>query len=206
MTPPAAEPKTIPAGSSSPTSTPPPAPNPPGITAPALGIRSATPSTPTTGTGYGNGGGSAGGPPPSDPLDESGSTHSDSDGPGREPPELGRLKLGKQPLRDVFRGLMLGASLAAHQRLATTAAEQEAGVWLMDEDEAAGIADPLASIANRHAGDAVINADAADLIAAGVAAAAYLVGNSIEAFKIRWSLRRARRAGTETDQSLGDSE
>lgn len=137
--------------------------------------------------------------PPSDPLDEGPTSipsGSDDAGPERE---LGNLKLGKKPLREVFRGLMLGASMAAHQRLATLEAERQAGVWLMDEDQAAAIADPLANIANRHAGDAVINADTADLLAAGVAAAAYLIDNSITAIKLRWGLRRARRAGMATE-------
>jgi hypothetical protein len=130
---------------------------------------------------------------PADPL--STGTPWASDEPAADP-DASPLKLKQKPLAEVIRGLVLGATVAIHHALARTHEEQLAGVWLMDgEDEAAGIADPLAKVANRHAGGTLVNPDASDLIAAGVAAAGYVISNAVKAFQIRRSVSRMRRAG-----------
>jgi hypothetical protein len=140
-----------------------------------------------TASGSSAGSASAAAPLPSDPLDEDGSTHSSPE-PGDERIPL---TLKKKPLAEVLRGLVMGAAVVVHQSLARNDYEVAEGVWLMDEPEASGIADPLANVANRHAGGALVNPDAGDLIAAGVAAASYVIGNAVKAFKIRRALRRA---------------
>lgn len=197
MTPPRAEQGTTPEGSQSPKSTQPTTTRPEVTGVPPLGVRQSTQSRSTSTGGSATGGGAAGGEPPSDPLDTIGSTPSESDGAGPVcPDELRKLSLRKKPLADVLRGLVLGATIVIHQTLARSEYEQSAGLWLMEESEAAGVADPLASIANRHAGDALVNPDMGDLIAAGVAAASYVVGNAWKAFTIR---RAIRRAGFQTE-------
>jgi hypothetical protein len=182
----AAAAETTPEGSPSPTPQPPSSPPPPtGVQAPALGVRP-TPSTSTA---------SDAGPSPAyasdlppDPLDgpASGSTPSASEPDDDSAP----LKLRKKPLAEVIRGLVIGAGVVLNQRLTRSELEQGTGVWLMAEDEAAGMADPLASIANRRAGGAVVSGDMADVIQAGVAAAGYLIKNAIKAVQIRHALRR----------------
>lgn len=88
---------------------------------------------------------------------------------------------------------MLTGSMVLHTSLARTPAEQQEGVWLMeDESEASGIADPLANIANRYASGALVGPDTNDLIAAGIAVGAYIVRNAAKTVRIRWSLRRSR--------------
>lgn len=192
MTQPAAEPKETMAGSSSPTSSPERV-NLTRLTGPPLGVRP-TPS-PTTSTDQPSATGSehAAAGPPSDPLDETGTTRSASEPP---PADAEPLKLGRNELRDTARGLVLAAALGLHHVLARYPAEQEAGLWVMaDEHEAAGIADPLASIARRYSGGALVDATTSDLIRAGIAAAGYVAKNGVQAVRIRLALRRVRRAG-----------
>lgn len=185
----------IPEGSPSPT--PPPAsssPSPsPGVRAPRLGVRP-TPSTSTESD-------SAPSPDfgstlPPDPLDDprSGTTPSASETGQADKP----LKLKKKPIGEVISGLVIGLGITLNQRLTATDFEEEAGVWLLREDEAAEIADPLASIANRHAGGTLVNPDMGDLIAAGLAGLAYLGKNAILAFQIRRAVRRAQTGGIRT--------
>lgn len=160
-----------------------------GVTAPPLGVRPPTRSMSTA---------SEPAPSPvsesaaaSDPLD-AGPSNTDTLS-GSEPGEPLRLK--KRPLAEVLRGLVLSGSEAAHQALARTEAEQEMGLWLMQsEEEAAGIADPLANIAQRHAGGSLVNPDMNDMIAAGIAFAGYLIGNAVAAFRVRRAMRRMRSA------------
>lgn len=189
-----AEQPTTPAVSSSPTSSP--SPTRAGVTAPTpLGVRS-TPSGRTGRTpGYSDDSAPAAGPPPSDPLDQDGSTPWGSDddadqGEGRQR-ETTTVKLSKRPLRDVMKGGAIGTGEFLHEHLATTPQEQEAGVWLMEDEQAADIADPLAAIATRYAGGAVVDTAVADLIKAGVAIAAYLATNVVKRFKIRRAYKRA---------------
>lgn len=205
MTTPAAEPRTTQEGSPSPTS-PPPSSTPSGVKAPTLGVKAAPRQTRSTSTASAPAfsGASAADSGPADPLDTG--TPSASE-PGRPPSGDGSpLRLRKKPLADVMRGLVLGATVAIHQALARTELEQSAGVWLMaDEDEAAGVADPLASIANRHAGGALVNPDAGDLIAAGVAAAGYVISNAIKAFQLRRAARRLAALGMNPPTEQGET-
>lgn len=205
MTQPPPEHPTTPAGSSSPTSSPSPSPSAPsapaGVRAPLLGIRTPrfqpatfpTPSSPTSGTAAEPAEPSSGtaGAPPSDPLEAATGTRSYPDDPAAEPDAGVPLKLARRPLEDVIRGLVLGAGVAAHHQLTRTDAERDAGLYLMDEDEAAAIGDPLAKIAGRRAGGQLVNPDAGDLIAAGIAAATYLIRNAVQSFRIRRALRAA---------------
>jgi hypothetical protein len=189
MTQPAAEPKETPAASSSPKS-PKPSSKPAGRTAPIPGFRQ-TLSTSTASDADSSPEFASAGAGPADPL--SGDTPSFPEPPADD---LAPLQLKKKPLAEVLRGLVMGAALVIHQSLARTIEEQHAGVWLMDEPEAAGVADPLANVANRHAGGTLVNPDAGDLIAAGVAAASYVISNAVKAFKIR---RAVRRVGVHTE-------
>lgn len=172
----------------------------------STGVR-ATPLTvgrptrsPNPGTGQGSSTGSASGGP-ADPLDDL-PTDTPSSAPDPEP-ELEALKLGKQPLREVFRGLAVAAGDLLHDRLARTEAELAQGVWLMSEPQAAGIADPLANVANRHAGAVALAPDLNDFIAAGVAAAAYLFANLRRSVQIR---RAYKRMGGMTPAATGGAE
>ena len=67
-------------------------------------------------------------------------------------------------------------STMLHARFAADEAAQAAGVFLMDDDTAAGIADPLARIAARHmpADNALANPDVADGISAMMGLADYV--------------------------------
>jgi len=193
-----AEPRTTPAASTSPSPPPPPdrmTPTPVGVTAPPLTVRPPTRSTTTANGAASPASDTAAAATMSspDPFASSGDTPSASDEP------TAALKLKKRPLADVFRGLVLGAAAAVHQALARSEIEQAHGVWLMGEDEAAGVADPLASIAGRRAGGAVVNADMADLVSAGVATAAYVISNSYKQFQIRRAMRSMARSGLNTD-------
>lgn len=172
------------------TSSQPPA-TPPRVKAP--GPRVLGTQSPTTTTADGGPGSSsdAGPQSPVDPL-ESGPTPSSPEPPADATP----LDLKGRPLAEVIRGGVIGASEFVHHTLARTEIEQRAGVWLMtDEREAAGIADPLASIANRHAGGQLVSSDTADLVKAGIALAGYVVTNAIKAFQIRRAERAMRRSG-----------
>lgn len=157
----------------------------PGVTAPGLTVRQPTPS-PTTASSEGPSSAGAGDVAP-DPLDRTG-TRSAS-----EPAATGAVKVGRRELREVFRGLVLGASVAVHQALARTELEREHKVWLMEsEAEAAGVADPLAALAGRRAGAAEVSTDAADLIAAGIAVAGYVLSNVMKSLQLRRAARAMR--------------
>lgn len=195
MTQAAQEPRTTPAGSSSPTS---PSPSPTPLRPPPLGVKPPTPSTTETSDQVSNDGATgAGARPPSDPLDSPTSgTPSDSDRAGGAEP----LNLGRDELRDTARGLVLAGALGLHHFLARYEVEQALGLWAMeDEREAAGIADPLARIARRYSGGALVDATTSDLIKAGLAAAGYVAKNGVQAIRVRLSIRRARRAGLQTN-------
>lgn len=193
MTTPAPEHATTTAASPSPPTFLPPSPTTPqGVTAPILGVRRPmTPSTPSAPAAPEPGRDASAAAAPSDPLDSPGSTPWASEPAPADDPELAPLKIGKKPLADVARGLVLGASEVIHQTLARSEAERTAGVWLMDEPEAAGIADPLARIANRRSGGQLVNPDMGDLVAAAVAAASYAISNAVQAFRIRRAIRKA---------------
>lgn len=165
------------------------------VTAPGPRVLPPTPS-PATGSQPlgGPGSPSAAGPLPPDPLEANGDTPSSPD-PGPDA-ATSTLNVGKRPLKEVLRGLVLAGTVAIHRALARTELEQQQHLWLMTtEAEAAPIADPLANIAGRRAGAAVVNSDTADLISAGVATAAYVISNVIRTFEVRRAQRTMLRAG-----------
>jgi hypothetical protein len=175
------------------------------VKAPTLGVKAAPRQTRSTNTASApaSSPASAADSGPADPLDTATPSASEQ---GRPSGDGSPLRLRKKPLADVMRGLVLGAAVAIHQALARTELEQAHGVWLMaDEDEAAGVADPLASIANRHAGGALVNPDAGDLIAAGVAAAGYVISNAIKAFQLRRATRRLAAVGMNPPTEQGET-
>lgn len=73
------------------------------------------------------------------------------------------------------KAIRMGATML-HARLAQDEAAQAAGVFLMDDDTAAGIADPLSRIAARHmpADSALANPDVTDGISAMMGVADYV--------------------------------
>lgn len=202
MTTPDPEPRTTPEGWPSPT--PPETPSPTGTRAPLLGFRW-TPSSPNTATGNapGSPAGGAGAelpPPPADPLDTD--TPSWDSGPAPEP-EPKPLNIGKRPLGEIIRGGLLGVSEALHRYLARTEAERNAELWIMTEPEAGQIATPLANVAQRYAGMAgAVDPNANDLLAAGLAAASYLIKHTVRTYRIRRNARH-NPAGYDTP---GDDE
>lgn len=171
----------------------------PPTTAPLLGVRR-IPSA-STESGEAPSGGYA-----ADPLDSEPPTDTRSASDARAGAAAPRpLKVGGE-VADAIRGVVLGAGVMLHQGLARTDYEQSAGVWLMEEDQAADIADPLAAIAKRRAGGALVSNDLGDLIRAGLAAAGYLLVNGIKTFQIRRALRRMSTVPgfTEDENQEGD--
>ena len=81
--------------------------------------------------------------------------------------------LGADGLRDMFRGGVVIASSQAHNMLARTEGQKQAGLYLADEEDAERIGDPLARIAGRHQGIGKVNPDTADLLAAMVGLTRY---------------------------------
>lgn len=100
--------------------------------------------------------------------------------------------LSKRALRDAARAGVITAGGIAHQVLARDELEQQAGLYLADEDDAEAIGDPLANMANRRGGlGAAGNPDLADAIAALIGLALYIVKQLA-----RWNaVKAARRAG-----------
>lgn len=192
MTQPAPEPETTPADSTS--TTPPPAssstpPRREPLRAKPWTVRRPTPSTTTTSNPQGglDGGNAA---ERDDPLDdEPDSSTRSSDQQPTQP-----LRLDKKPLAEVFRGGVIASGQGAHQLLARTPHEQAEGVWLIEEREAGKIADPLAKVAERHAGGGLaVTNDVGDLLEAGLYVLAYLFRNGVKA----WQIRRAYKQMSE---------
>ena len=88
-------------------------------------------------------------------------------------------------VKDIARGLLLGATALLHNYLARTEDERAQQVWVADEDDQAAIADPLAKIAGRRGGPAMANPDMADLLTAGFGALGYAVKNGMKALNAR---------------------
>jgi len=100
-------------------------------------------------------------------------------------------------LAEISSGLVKAGSVWVHRILAVSDAARESGVWIAEDSEAEAIGTPLAAIAARRgAPGGVASPDVADLIAAGVALAAYVLRSAILALDIRRATRRARRDGT----------
>lgn len=109
------------------------------------------------------------------------------------------IKIDKRALSEIVRKLLLSASLFLHEHLATTEEEQAANVWVATEEDQTQIGDPLGSIAIRHGAPAGAGADAADLIAAGIGAAAYLARNLSDAWQIRRARKKLARVAPQAD-------
>lgn len=129
-----------------------------------------------------------------DPID-SGPTPSSADPSKR----AGVVKIDKRALSEIIQSLILSASLFLHNALATTEEEQAANVWVATGQDQQQIGDPLGSIAVRHGAPAGAGADAADLIAAGIGAAAYLARNVSDAWQIRRARKKLARTAPQAD-------
>lgn len=91
-------------------------------------------------------------------------------------------------------GTVIAITGQVHELLARDAYDQWAQVYLADEQDADGIAEPAAKIISRRTGDITGgNPDIADGIAMGIAVAFYLVKQMGKVL----SARRARREGTD---------
>lgn len=180
MSQPATEPSSPEPASPLPTFQPPSSTPPTGTRAPIFGVRQ-TPSTSTASEPAPSPAGANAG----DPLDDAGPAPTST----RSVSDAKPLKVGSE-VSEAVRGVVLAAGVMLHGTLARTEPEQGMGLWLMDEDQAAEIADPLASIAKRRAGGALVSNDLGDLIRAGLAAAGYVLVNGIKAFQVRRALRR----------------
>ncbi len=193
MSTPAQEPRTTPEASPSPTPQPVTPDQSPGVKGIPLGFRTRSTSTATAPAPSPASALGADRQAPDDPLITN--TPSASD-PGAAADDVSPLKLKQKPLGEVIRGLVIAGSHLVAGVLARTEQERLEGVWIItDEDEAGAIADPLAKVANRHAGGALVNADANDLIAAGIAVAGYVISNGIKSFQYRRAALRMRRSG-----------
>lgn len=169
-----------------------------GTRAPMLGVRATRSKTgpASSAPAPSAAGAPAGEPrPPADPLDNPDGTRSASDRPGRDAPKP--LRIGKRTLADIIRGGVMSAGEGLHYFLARTEPEQAAGVWLFeDEREAGEIADPLTNATNRYVGGVgELDAMTGDLIAAGLAAAGYVIKNAVRAFRARRAARSSYPAG-----------
>lgn len=209
MTTPAVDDKTTPEDSPSSPSAGPSSTRRPKVTAPTLGVGPIVNPIPSMTPGNGEAGSHDSGPSeaPADPLDdlESSDTRSESDRRRSRPKPL---KVGKKSVSEVLRGAAIGTGIFLNRRLSRSEIEAQQGVWLMDEDSAGDIADPIAAIANRRLGAAgVIDPDIGDLISAGLAAVAYLVQNSIQAFLLRRAFRNMPAGfDTESPTPEGDTQ
>jgi hypothetical protein len=81
--------------------------------------------------------------------------------------------LDNEALRDMARAGVAIAGHQAHEHLARTPGQREVGLFLTDEEDQAGIGDPLARIAGRHQGVGAVSEDTKDLLAALVSIARY---------------------------------
>ena len=76
-------------------------------------------------------------------------------------------------LRNTITNALIIGGDQAHRFLARTEGQKDAGLYQMELTEAERIADPLASIAQRHEGVGQVSPDTADLLSAMTALAAY---------------------------------
>lgn len=106
-----------------------------------------------------------------------------------------RVEFDRSALREVVRGVVLGASTMLHNYLARTETEQREGVWIADQDDQTAIGDPMVNLAARHGGPEMANPDVADLLSAGFALVGYGVKNALRAMQARRGERRLLSAG-----------
>jgi hypothetical protein len=81
--------------------------------------------------------------------------------------------LDNEGLRDMARAGVAIAGHQAHQHIAREGGQKQVGLYLTDEEDQAGIGDPLARIAARHQGIGKVSPDTQDLLAALVSIARY---------------------------------
>jgi hypothetical protein len=116
-------------------------------------------------------------PSDSDELPDELTDHDDESAPtgSRSGSRAARRAVEQAQQAAARKAVRMGATML-HARLARDEAAQAAGVFLMDDDTAAGIADPLARIAARHmpADNALANPDVTDGISAMMGVADYV--------------------------------
>jgi hypothetical protein len=115
---------------------------------------------------------------PSEPdeLSDDSSEHDESGPTGsRSGSAAGRRAVAAAQKAAARKAVKMGATML-HARMARDEAAQAAGVFLIDDDTAAGIADPLSRIAARHmpADSALANPDVTDGISAMMGLADYV--------------------------------
>lgn len=81
--------------------------------------------------------------------------------------------LDSEGLRDMARAGVAIAGHQAHEHIAREGGQKAVGLYLTDEEDQAGIGDPLARIAARHQGVGKVSPDTQDLLAALVSIARY---------------------------------
>jgi hypothetical protein len=154
---------------------------------PRLGVR--TPQTRSTSTSPDGPADSPSYVPAPDPVDNGPA------GPTSTPSASERqteFKIDSSVVEVISSGAVEALTSYAHQFLARTQAEREAGLWLADDADHKNIGVPLARFAERQAGPLAPNPDIADLIAAGLGLAAYAIKNGLKALGIR---RAAKKLG-----------
>ena len=155
----------------------------PTVSSPGLRMRRPEPSTPSTPTPE------ATLPPVADPLAAEDGTHTRS---SAEPVQA--VKVNRGAVAQIIRGAVATAGLAIHKRFAAdTPEERVQEIWVPTDADQAAIGNPIAQIIGRKTGVAEMNSDTADLIAAGIGFAAYLLRNLPKAVALA-AARRERRA------------
>lgn len=100
-----------------------------------------------------------------------------------------QVKVGKDAIRDLLRDLVLLSTDMVHNALTKEdTPERDADLWLANDAEQAGIADPISEIADRHFALAA-SPDVVDLIEAGFALGRYAARH----LKTAWGIHRAKR-------------
>jgi hypothetical protein len=131
------------------------------------------------------------GSPSEDAPSHAPSDHDESDRPSSPASSGRRASLGQKAQTAAARQAVKIAGSMAHQYLARDDAAKAAGLYLVDDESAAEIGDPLARLAARHAPmGGEINEDVADGIAA-MMGVAHFVSKQIE----RSAEAAAHRAG-----------
>lgn len=87
----------------------------------------------------------------------------------------GSSRGSKRQLRKAIAVGFTGAAEVAHEFLARDEYAQAVGLWLTDEDEADGVAEPAAEIVGRRMKDVPMGDDLADGVALALAVGAYLL-------------------------------
>ena len=149
------------------------------------------------------------GRPSNGPSPENGSASESPDG-GKKRRRRDRGASGATPSiadrRQIKAAIAAGVELLGVQ-LHMQAADREpmaaeSGLWLADEQDKEGIAEPVSAIVARRGGPGIVNPDLGDAIAAAIALAVYLSKNLNLRAKIR-QLRRAEHLPP-ADEPAGD--